>query len=88
MLPEPVIETTNYFQSLTMLSGSNLCSVIPQSAADMHVKLGNIRVIDIPNDLKPMPVSFILRASAKDNTRVSKFRRIFTELSSGINKTP
>jgi DNA-binding transcriptional LysR family regulator len=88
MLPEPVIETTNYFQSLTMLSGSNLCSVIPQSAADMHVKLGNIRIIDIPNDLKPMPVSFILRASAKDNTQVSKFRRIFTELSTGINKTP
>jgi DNA-binding transcriptional LysR family regulator len=88
MLPEPVIETTNYFQSLTMLSGSNLCSVIPQSAADMHVKLGNIRIIDIPNDLKPMPVSFILRASTKDNTQVSKFRRIFTELSTGINKTP
>ena len=88
MLPEPVIETTNYFQSLTMLSGSNLCSVIPQSAADMHVKLGNIRVIDIPNDLKPMPVSFILRTSAKDNTQVSKFRRIFTDLSTGIGKTP
>ena len=87
MLPEPVIETTNYFQSLTMLSGSNLCSVIPQSAADMHVKLGNIRIIDIPSDLKPMPVSFILRASAKDNTQVIKFRKIFTELSAGINKT-
>lgn len=88
MLPEPVIETTNYFQSLTMLSGSNLCSVIPQSAADMHVKLGNIRVIDIPSDLKPMPVSFILRASAKDNTQVIRFRKIFTDLSAGIGKTP
>jgi DNA-binding transcriptional LysR family regulator len=86
MLPEPVIETTNYFQSLTMLSGSNLCSVIPQSAADMHVKLGNIRIIDIPNDLKPMPVSFILRASAQDNTQVIKFRKIFTDLAAGIDK--
>lgn len=88
MLPEPVIETTNYFQSLTMLSGSNLCSVIPQSAADMHVKLGNVRIIAIPSDLKPMPVSFILRASAKDNTQVIKFRKIFTDLSTGIDKTP
>jgi DNA-binding transcriptional LysR family regulator len=88
MLPEPVIETTNYFQSLTMLSGSNLCSVIPQSAADMHVKLGNIRIIDIPSDLKPMPVSFILRASAKDNTQVIKFRKIFMELAAGIGQTP
>jgi DNA-binding transcriptional LysR family regulator len=88
MLPKPVIETTNYFQSLTMLSSSNLCSVIPQSAADMHVKLGNIRIIDIPSDLKPMPVSFILRASAKDNTQVIKFREIFTDLSSGTNTTP
>ena len=88
MLPQPVIETTNYFQSLTMLSSSNLCSVIPQSAADLHVKLGNIRIIHIPSDLKPMPVSFILRASAKDNTQVIKFRKIFTDLSSGTNTTP
>jgi DNA-binding transcriptional LysR family regulator len=88
MLPQPVIETTNYFQSLTMLSSSNLCSVIPQSAANMHVKLGNIRIINIPSDLKPMPVSFILRASAKDNTQVIKFRKIFTDLSSGTNATP
>jgi hypothetical protein len=71
-----------------MLSGSNLCSVIPQSAADMHVKLGNVRIIAIPSDLKPMPVSFILRASAKDNTQVTKFRKIFTDLSTGIDKTP
>jgi hypothetical protein len=60
--------------------------VIPQSAADMHVKLGNIRIIDIPNDLKPMPVSFILRASAQDNTQVIKFRKIFTDLAAGIDK--
>lgn len=84
MLPEPVIETTNYFQSLTMLSNSNLCSVIPQSAADMHVQLGNIRIIDISTDLKPMPVSFILRASAKDNAQVIQFRKIFSEISSGF----
>jgi DNA-binding transcriptional LysR family regulator len=87
MLPEPVIETTNYFQSLTMLSGSNLCSVIPQSAANMHVKLGNIRIIDIPSDLKPMPVSFILRASAKDNTQVITFRKIFMDLTASISQT-
>lgn len=86
MLPKPVIETTNFFQSLTMLTGSNLCSLIPQSAADMHVEMGNIRIIDIPTDLKPMPVSFILRASAKDNTQVIKFHQIFTDLSAGNNK--
>ncbi len=86
MLPEPVIETTNYFQSLTMLAGSNLCSVIPQSAADMHVKLGNIRIIDLPTDLNPMPVSFIIRESAKNNALVIKFREIFVEISSGGNK--
>ena len=60
-----------------------MCSVIPKSAADMHVKLANIRIIDIPSDLKPMPVSFILRASANDNAQVIKFRKIFTALSSG-----
>lgn len=82
MLPDPVIETTNYFQSLTVLSHSNLCSVIPQSAAEMHVKLGNIRIIDMLNDLMPMPVSFIFRASAKENINVSRLRKIFTEISS------
>lgn len=82
MLPNPVIETTNYFQSLTVLSHSNLCSVIPHSAAEMHVKLGNIRIVDMPVDLTPMPVSFILRASAKENINVSRFRKIFTEISS------
>lgn len=87
MLPDPVIETTNYFQSLTVLSHSNLCSVIPQSAADMHVKLGNIRMIDMPTDLTPMPVSFILRASAKDNINVIRFREIFAEISSSARET-
>ena len=87
MLPDPVIETTNYFQSLTVLSHSNLCSVIPQSAADMHVKLGNIRIIDMPTDLMPMPVSFILRASAKDNINVIRFREIFAEISSSARET-
>lgn len=87
MLPEPVIQTTNYFQSLTVLSNSNLCSVIPQSAADMHVKLGNIRIIDMPIDLTPMPVSFIFRASAKENKNVLMFRQIFIDLSSSARVT-
>ena len=80
MLPEPVIQTTNYLQSLTVLSHSNLCSVIPQSAAEMHVKLGNIRILDIPIELTPMPVSFILRTSANENHNVSLFRKIFIDL--------
>jgi DNA-binding transcriptional LysR family regulator len=87
MLPAPVIETTNYLQSLTMLVGSNLCTVIPQSAVDMDVKLGNIRVIDIPTDLKPMPVSFIFRQSAKNNAQVIQFREICAGISSGAKKS-
>lgn len=86
MLPAPVIETTNYFQSLTMLSGSNLCTVIPHSAADMHVKLGNIRVIDTPTDLKPMPVSFIFRRSAEKNTELMRFRKTFAAIASESKK--
>lgn len=82
LLPNPVIETTNYFQSLTLLSHSNLCSVIPHSAAKMHAKLGNIRIIDMLTDQTPMPVSFIYRVSAKENINVIRFRKIFTDLSS------
>lgn len=82
LLPSPVIETTNYFQSLALLSNSNLCSVIPYSAAQAHVKLGNIRVIDRLADLTPMPVNFIFRASSKEDISVNKFRQIFTDISS------
>lgn len=81
MLPDPVIETTNYFQSLTVLSSSDMCSVVPKSAADLHVKLGDIRIISIPADLTPMPVSFIVRRAANDHESVVKFREIFTEIS-------
>ncbi len=81
MLPDPVIETTNYFQSLMVLSNSNLCSIVPKSAADMHVKLGDIRIIDTPPELAPMPVSFIIRRAALGNQNIMKFREIFADIS-------
>lgn len=79
-LPDPVIETTNYIQSLAMLANSDLCSVVPESAVDSHVKLGHIRVLDIPTGLSPMPVSFIVRHAAVQNPQIVKFREIFKSI--------
>lgn len=81
ILPDPVIETSNYLQSLIVLTNSSLCSVVPLSAAQRHVKLGEIRIIDTPKDLTPMPVSFIVRALAKENANAVMFREIFAEIS-------
>lgn len=87
VLPDPVIETTNYFQSLAMLSQSSLCSIVPQSAAQTHVKLGNVRIIDMPDDLSSMPVSFICRRSAQEDERIARFRNIFALLASASIQT-
>lgn len=86
LLPAPVIETANYLQSLHVVANSNLCSAVPQSAVEMHVKLGNIRIIDRPADLTPLPVSFISRVSAADNANIIRFRDVFMEVTGALEQ--
>lgn len=77
MLPEPVVETTNYIQSLAVLAQSNYCSVAPRRAVEMYVQLGTVRVLDIPLDIAPMPVSFIIRRTSGSSPDLSLLRESF-----------
>ena len=79
MLPEPVVETTNYIQSLAVLGQSNYCTVAPRRAVDIYVQLGMVRILNIPLDMAPMPVSFITRKSSVSNLNLASLRDSFVK---------
>lgn len=79
MLPEPVVETTNYIQSLAVLGESNYCTVAPRRAVDIYVQLGMVRILDIPLDIAPMPVSFITRKTSESNLNLASLRDSFVK---------
>lgn len=75
-LPEPVVITSNYMQSMAVVAGSNLCTVVPQSAASLHARLGVVRVLATPDEITPMPVSFITLASSNQVPLLEKFQQV------------
>ena len=77
MLPDPVVETTNYIQSLSIVGKSNYCSVAPRRAVEMYVQLGTVRILNIPLDIAPMPVSFIIRKTSGSNMNLVLLRESF-----------
>jgi DNA-binding transcriptional LysR family regulator len=82
MLPEPIVETTNYIQNLALLERSSYCSVAPRRAVEMYVKLGTVRILNIPLDMAPMPVSFIIRKTTEPSTNLSLLRESFLHAAS------
>lgn len=77
MLPEPIVETTNYIQSLAILGQSDYCTVAPRRAVEIYVKLGMVRILNVPLDIAPMPVSFITRKSAETHANLALLRESF-----------
>jgi hypothetical protein len=74
-----VVETTNYIQSLAVLGQSNYCTVAPRRAVDIYVQLGMVRILNIPLDMAPMPVSFITRKSSESNLNLASLRDSFVK---------
>lgn len=86
MLPEPVVETTNYLQNLSVVGKSNYCSVAPRRAVDMYLQLGSVRIVNIPLDIAPMPVSFIMRKTSSSNANLALLRDCFLHVAQSSAK--
>ena len=64
--PDPVVETTNYLQSLAIVSRAGFCTVAPRRAAELQQKLGAVTVLDFKLGIAPMQVGFIARSVSAD----------------------
>ncbi|MFM9967589.1 MAG: LysR substrate-binding domain-containing protein [Burkholderiales bacterium] len=88
MLPEPVVETANYMQNLSVVGKSNYCSVAPRRAVEMYLKLGTVRIVNVPLDIAPMPVSFIMRKTSASNTNLVLLRESFAHATRSVSDAP
>ena len=77
--PVPVVETATYVQNLAIVSGSDLITVAPRTAAEMHQSMGKVRLLDIELGVSPMQVCMITRKASAANPEVSRFRQAFIE---------
>ncbi len=88
MLPDPVVETTNYIQNLSVVGKSNYCSVAPRRAVEMYLQLGTVRILDIPLDIAPMPVSFIFKKTSGANMNLVLLRESFAHATRSASHAP
>ena len=75
--PLPVVETNNYLQSLALVNNTNFLTVAPRRAAQSRQTPGSFEVLDINLGVVPMHVSFICRATSKDNRQLQAFKDCF-----------
>jgi DNA-binding transcriptional LysR family regulator len=76
--PDPVVETTNYIQSLTVVSTTKLFTVAPRRASEIQQRLGIVKILNFHLDIAPMQVCFINRKSAEGNQSMRRFRDCFS----------
>ncbi len=75
--PRPVVETTNYMQSLALMTRSHFYTVAPRHAAELQRASGAVQILDLDLEVAPMQVSFITRAASADNGQLRRFREAF-----------
>lgn len=75
--PRPVVETTNYMQSLALVARSHFYTVAPRHAAELQRRSGAVQILDLDLEVAPMQVSFITRATSGDNEQLRRFREAF-----------
>jgi DNA-binding transcriptional LysR family regulator len=78
--PIPVVETSNYVQSLAIVSRSDLYTVAPRGAAEIQERLGVVSILKFPLNVRPMQVSFINRKSTEAHAAMVLFRQCFVEI--------
>lgn len=81
--PAPVVETSNYMQSLALISDSNYFTVAPTLAANTYQEYGSVHVIKVDLKIAPMKVNSIVRASSQDNEQVKLFISAFKRVVRG-----
>ena len=75
--PTPVVETTNYLQSLLLVAHAGYFTIAPRSPSLRQQEAGAVRILEIDLDLPPMQVSFICRSASDENAQLNLFRESF-----------
>ena len=75
--PTPVVETSTYVQSMALVSDTSLYTVAPRSAVQRQQALGSFQVLDVDLGAAPLQVSFIHRATSKNNAQMASFKVCF-----------
>ena len=75
--PSPIVETSNYMQSLALISNTGFFTVAPRRAAELQQATGSFHMLDIDLGVAPMQVSFIHRAASKNNPQLEAFKACF-----------
>jgi DNA-binding transcriptional LysR family regulator len=81
--PQPVVETSNYMQSLTLVAGSGFFTVAPLHAAELQSNLRTVHILAMDLGVAPMQVSFISRASNSGNAQLGLFASAFRSVLPG-----
>jgi DNA-binding transcriptional LysR family regulator len=76
-LPDPVVETTTYIQSLALIGESDLYTVAPRRPSQLQERLGAVRILNFSLDIAPMQIGFINRQSSESHPSVAIFRECF-----------
>lgn len=77
--PAPMVETTNYIQSLSLAAKMAVFTVAPRSPAEMQQQSGAVRILKIDLQVSPMQVSFIHRNASGESRQVMLFRDCFRQ---------
>ena len=75
--PSPIVETSNYMQSLALIGNTRFFTVAPRRAAELQQATGSFHVLDIDLGVAPMQVSFIHRAASQNNPQLAAFKACF-----------
>lgn len=81
--PDPVVETSNYMQSLAVVSTTGLFTVAPRRGSEIQQRLGVVKILNFYLDIAPMQVCFISRKAADGNENIRLFRECFSVVVAG-----
>lgn len=77
--PAPMVETTNYIQSLALAAKMAVFTVAPRGPARIQQQAGAVRILKLDLQVSPMQVSFIHRHSSSESRQVALFRDSFRQ---------
>ncbi len=75
--PLPIVETSNYSQSLALIGNTGFFAVAPRRAAEIQQAVGAFHILDFELGVAPMQVSVIHRAASKNNPQLEAFKACF-----------
>lgn len=74
-VPEPVLETSNYMQSLAVIQATQYFTVAPKQAVETQQQLGLVRTVNFALGIAPMQVSFINRMTCENDPMIALFKK-------------